>query len=57
VGIVRSEHIDLLTALKRVSKGILTDSDVMEISADSYLGEAISICKISCNEWSAGKIS
>jgi hypothetical protein len=54
---VRSEHIDLLTALKRVSKGILTDSDVMEISADSYLGEAISICKISCNEWSAGKIS
>ena len=57
VGIVRSEHIDLLAALKRVSKGILTDSDFTEISTDSYLGEATSICKISCKEWLAGKIS
>jgi 3-carboxy-cis,cis-muconate cycloisomerase len=57
VGIVRSEHIDLLAALKRVSKGILTDSDFTEISTDSYLGEATSICKISCKEWLARKIS
>jgi len=57
VGIVRSEHIDLIAALKSVGEGILTDSDFTEISTDSYLGEAVTICKISCNEWRAERNS
>jgi 3-carboxy-cis,cis-muconate cycloisomerase len=57
VGIVRSEHIDLIAALKRVGEEILTDSDFTEISSDSYLGEAVTICKISCNEWQSAKLA